>query len=52
MTSLGMSNKLTLTRYRTAPLKENRKSKKKISKKGVLSVCFLCVCVCLSVRGL
>ena len=32
---------------RTAPLKENRKSKKKFSKKGVLSVCFLCLSVCL-----
>ena len=41
--------------YRTAPLKENRKSKKKISKKRgpqcLLSLCVR-VCVCVSVRGL
>ena len=35
--------------YRTAPFKENRKSKKFFFEKGVLSVHFLCLSVCVCV---
>ena len=51
--NLGFCPNMSYTGPLCAPLKENRKFKKKIEK-GVPSVCFLClsVCVCECVRGL